>query len=139
MIGVPRDRQHGSMIELGVIKTVQEVDRAGTAGGETDSQPTSELGVGTGCEGGRLFVTTLNESNLLLVLPQCLEDSIDAVAWYSERGRDSPVDQFPHNDIASRLSHGARLLSGSKSMKQGVHILEFSLLGETEGRWISLC
>jgi hypothetical protein len=57
-----------------------------------DSQLASEFGVAAGHEGGRLFVPYLDETDLFLPCPECLDDSVDAVSRHSKDDFDPPID-----------------------------------------------
>jgi hypothetical protein len=54
------------VVELGVVEPVEQVDRAGTGGGQADADLAGDLGVGAGGEGGDLLVADLDELELVL-------------------------------------------------------------------------
>ena len=84
VVGLPGDGQDRGAVQLGVVEAVQQVDRPGPAGGDADAEPPGELGVAAGGERGPLFVPALDEPDLLSVLPQRLEEPVDAVAGQAE-------------------------------------------------------
>ena len=52
------------------------------------------------------FVPNVNKANLVLLLSQCLEDAVDAIAWYSEKGVDAPGNKTFYEQIRNCFSHG---------------------------------
>ena len=105
VVGMAGDGQHGGMVQLGVVKPVQEMDGAGTARREANTQPPRELGVAAGGEGRRLLVPALDEADLFLVLAQRLEDPVDPVSRESERRVHSPGEQLLDDDVPGCLGH----------------------------------
>lgn len=86
------DRKNRSMIHLRVVEPIQEMNTAGTGGGNTHPELAREFRVGARHKGSSLFMPHVNESYPLLLLAERLEDSIDAIAWKTEYGVDPPSD-----------------------------------------------
>ena len=105
MVLKARDGDDGLAVELSVVKTVEEVDAAGTRGGDAGAEPSRPLGVGASHEGGGLLVAHLDEADLLLLLPQRLDDAVDAVAGDAENRVDAPVDQGVNQNVRRRGRH----------------------------------
>ena len=105
MVLKARDGDDGLAVELSVVETVEEVDAAGTRGGNAGAEPSRPLGVGAGHEGGGLLVAHLDEADLLLLLPQRLDDAVDAVAGDAENRVDAPVDQGVNQNVRRRGGH----------------------------------
>ena len=59
------DRDHRLVIEARVIEAIEQVDGAGTLGGETDTDCARELGMGAGHQAGVLFVAHLDEDRIV--------------------------------------------------------------------------
>ena len=55
------DGDDGHVVELGVVQTVEQVDRSGTGGRHTHPDPTRELGIAGGGERDHFLVTGLNK------------------------------------------------------------------------------
>ena len=60
------DRQDRRAVELGVIQAVQEMDAAGTGGGEADAQPARKLRIRARHERRGFLVTHLDKADLIL-------------------------------------------------------------------------
>ena len=84
------DRDDGLMVHLGVVETVEQMDRAGAAGGHADADGAGELGVRGRHEGGQFFVPGLDETRLVFVFPQAREQAVDAVAGIGVDPLDAP-------------------------------------------------
>ena len=67
------------MIQTRVVQPGQQVRGARPRRGQADTQPTAELGIGRGHEGGHL-VPSLDEANLAARPVQRTEHAVDAVA-----------------------------------------------------------
>ena len=85
------DRQHRLAVQLGVVEAVEQMNAAGAGCAEADAQLAGVFGVGAGHEGRRLFVTHLDEADLVLAGAQGLHDSVDAVAGKSEDRVHAPI------------------------------------------------
>ena len=110
VIGLPGDRQHGRAVHLGVVKTIEQVDRAGPAGGNADAEPTRELGVAAGHERRALLVSHLHEADAFAQLPQPLHEAIDAVAGQAEDHINPPGHQPIKKDVRRGFGHGSSSL-----------------------------
>jgi hypothetical protein len=78
------------MVELGIVKTVQEVDCAGPGGGKTNAEPASELGMGRGHEGRLFLVSHLHEIEAIESPVERAKDAVDAVAGITVEAGHSP-------------------------------------------------
>src|SRR4051794_14867162 len=74
-------------------------------GCDTNSQFSCEFRVSACHEGGSFLMPCLDESDLVLFLPQRLHDPVDAVARDPEDRVNAPVDQSVNHDFACRLCH----------------------------------
>ena len=66
---LPDDRHHALMIHFGIVKPVEQMDRARPAGGEADAHFAGEFGVRAGHEGRHLLVPHLHVIDLLASAP----------------------------------------------------------------------
>src|SRR5579883_451948 len=87
------DRQDRLTVELGVIEPIEEVNAAGSGGGDADAQPTGPFGVGASVERRRFLMPNLNEPDSILVGAQRLNHAVDAVTRKAENRIDAPIDQ----------------------------------------------
>ncbi len=55
VIGLSRDGQDRSTVHLGIVETVEQVDRSGAAGGNAHAQAAGELGIAA-CHERRAFL-----------------------------------------------------------------------------------
>ena len=58
--------KNGLLIHLGVIKAVEQMNAAGTRGGETNTEPAGELRVRAGHECRRFLVPDVDKADLVL-------------------------------------------------------------------------
>src|SRR5437870_1521102 len=100
--------QHRRLVELGVVKAVEQMNAAGTGSSQTNAQLAGELGISAGAESGGFFVAHLNEANFFLVSAQGFHDAVDAVAGQAKDNFYAPVNQGFDQYIG--CSHGALLL-----------------------------
>ena len=105
VVGLAGDRDDRRAVHLGVVKTVEQVDRAGTRRREADAEPARVLRVAARHERRGLFVAHLHERDALLPFPQRLHDAVDAVARQTEHDAHIPVDEAIGQHIRSRLCH----------------------------------
>ena len=82
----------GMMVELRVIQPVQQVDRAGTGGGDAHADLAGELGVGAGHERGHLLMPHLHEVELVAGPVERADQAVDAVAGIAEDPLARPID-----------------------------------------------
>ena len=87
---MPGDRQHRLAVEFGVVKTVQQMNAAGSGSGQTDAELTGVFSVAAGHERRRLFVAHLDEANFVLALAQGFHDPVDAVAGQARKSLRRP-------------------------------------------------
>ena len=103
--GVAGDGQDGLVVHLCVVKPVEQMDAAGTGGGQADAELPGVFGVGAGHEGGGLLVSHVNEADLLLALAQRFHDAVDSVAGKSEDDFDAPVHKGIDQDLRGCTGH----------------------------------
>ena len=109
--GLAAYRQHGRMIQLGIIQACDQVGGARPAGRQTDAEFAGELGVGNGHEGRHLLMPNLNEFDLVGPL-QGSDHAVDAVARISVDPANSPVVQA-FNDEITDFHRGLRCPRGA--------------------------
>ena len=94
----PRDRDHGGLVELGVVQAVEQVHAAGTGGREAAADAPGPLGVRAGHERGGFLVAHLDETDLTVALADGLHDAVDAITRQAKDGVHAPgheaVDQY---------------------------------------------
>src|SRR5438132_13271535 len=89
------------MIELGVVKSIQQMNAARSGGSQTHPQPAGELGVSTCHERGCFLVAYLNKANLVLSGAQRFHDSIDSISRKAEDDIHAPADQAVDESLCS--------------------------------------
>jgi hypothetical protein len=99
--GLANDCDDGLVVHLGVVKTVQKVNRAGATGGHAYTHGAGELCVGASHEGRQLFVPGLDEAGFVAVLPQAGGDAIDAITGESVDALDAPFLHTLHDVLAN--------------------------------------
>jgi hypothetical protein len=109
--GVASDGQDGLAVVLGVVQAVEQVDAAGARGGHAHAQRAGVFGVATGREGRRLLVPHLHEADLVLILPQRLEEAVDPTAGEAEDHLHVPVEETLDQQVGYRLCHDNHSLS----------------------------
>jgi hypothetical protein len=91
-------RQHGRVIQLGIVQAGDEVGGARTAGRQTDAKSTGELGMGDGHERRHLLVADLNEFDLVGPL-QGPDYPVNAVTRIPVDSANSPFVQAFNDEI----------------------------------------
>jgi hypothetical protein len=114
---LPDDRDHGLVVELRVVQAVQELDGAGSRGGDAHADLARELRVGTGRKRRDHLVAHLDElgpaaRSRLAVEPGLLQllkrahEPVDAVARVSVDPPDPPlVVEAVEHELADRARH----------------------------------
>jgi hypothetical protein len=97
--GQAGDCHNRSAIERRVIKTVEEMDRAGTRCPNANAELSGMFGKTRGHKRSGFFMTNADIADLVLALAQGLDHGIDAVADDAESMRGAPGDQGVHDDI----------------------------------------
>jgi hypothetical protein len=93
------------MIEFRVVESVEEVNGAGTGGGDADAGLARELGVCAGHEGGHLLVPDLDEGDGVLGTVQRAEEAVDAIAGIAIDTADTPRLEPLDDEVRGRLAH----------------------------------
>src|SRR5438094_919574 len=109
------DREHRLVIELGVVETVQEVDRARTGGRHADAQLTGELCVAAGGKGGDLLVAGLYELDPVAVFVERPHDAVDAVAGVPVDARHAPLVEALEDELRDGFLCHREPFSGGKA------------------------
>ena len=103
------DGEDGLVVHLGVVETVQGVDRTWTAGHQTHAQLPGVLSVGAGHESRHLLVTSLDEVEAAFGdvsgLPQSRGDAVDAIARIAVDPSHTPFSQALYHKVRNRLAH----------------------------------
>src|SRR5205814_10080871 len=84
VVGHASEREHRRLVQLGVVKAVQEMDRSRAGGREADAQPSGVLGVSAGRKRGGLFVSDVYKTYTLTVLAQGFNQAVHVVAVQAE-------------------------------------------------------
>src|SRR3954452_14280900 len=93
------------MVELGVVKAVQEVDRSRPGRGEADAHLTGPLRVAAGHERRHLLMARLDELDLLLVAVERPDGRVDPVAGITVDPVDAPLGEAIEHEVRGRLGH----------------------------------
>src|SRR5438876_4702811 len=96
---VSGDGEHGLSVALSVVETVQQMNSARTRGRQAHAKSAGIFRVAAGRESGGFLVPDLDEPDLVLIRPERLENSIDAVAGEAENSLDTPLDQAFHKQF----------------------------------------
>ena len=105
VVGHSGDCEHRLPVELRIVQTVQQVDAAGSGGGDTDAEAAREFGIPACHECGSFFVPHLNEAHGIALLPERLHDPVDAVTWQAKDCVDAPFLKNVDENVCCRLSH----------------------------------
>ncbi|KWT81362.1 hypothetical protein ASB65_16695 [Agrobacterium tumefaciens str. B6] len=97
------DCEDRNLIQLGVIKTGQEIGATGTGRGKTNTEPASPFGIGRRHEGSGLFMSDLNKPYRILTFAKRLHDAIDAISRKAKYRVDLPVDQCLYQHVCCGL------------------------------------
>jgi hypothetical protein len=114
------DRDDRSVIELGVVKAVQEMDRARPGGRHADPRPAGELGMRAGHERRDLLVRHLDELEAVLGAAQGAEDAVDPIARIAVDPPDAPLRQPLQHEIADGPAHVFLRICQGRSRRQAV-------------------
>ena len=101
--GLPADREHRHVVELGVVKAGDKMGRAGAAGREAYAQLAGEFGIRDRHEGRHFLVARLDEVDVAVALERA-DDAVDAVAGIAEDPFDAPGLQSFDEEV--RCLHG---------------------------------
>src|SRR3569623_1179834 len=99
------DGDHGLVIELGVVKSVQQMNRARARGGEAHADFAGELGVCASHERSHLFMTRLHESDIPLNALERAHDAVDAVAGIAVDAAHTPLPQTLQEKVGGGVAH----------------------------------
>src|SRR5581483_7786674 len=93
------DRDDRLMVELGVVKTVEEMDRTRARRRHADSDVAGQLGVRGRGEGGDLLVARLGELELVADLVEGAEQAVDPVARIRVDALDAPFGEAVEDEL----------------------------------------
>ena len=99
------DRDDRLVVELRVVEPVQQVDRAGTGGGDADADLAGELRVPARHERGHLLVARLDELGIAVSAVERAEEGVDPVARIAVDAPDAPLAQPLQDVIGNQLAH----------------------------------
>src|SRR5205823_2259374 len=99
------DRHNRLMVELRVVETVQEMDRARAGRRETHADLPGPLRVRTGHERRHLLVAHLDELQLVLVPLQGADDRVDPVARITVDSPNAVLGEPLEQEVSGELSH----------------------------------
>ena len=102
---LPDDRHDRLMIHLGIVKAIQEMNRARAGGGEANADFAGELGVRAGHERGHFLVPHLDEFDRVARPINGADDAVDAIAGKSVDSLDSPGREPLKKKIADLVAH----------------------------------
>jgi hypothetical protein len=108
VVVMPGDRQHRLSIELRVVQAVQEMDPTRPRRRDADAEPAGVFRVTARHERRRFLVPDLNETDLVLPLPQRLHDPVDPIPGKPENDLDTPVDERVDEDLRRAVRHAVR-------------------------------
>jgi hypothetical protein len=99
------DSEQRHMVQARVIHAGEQMRGTWTGGGNTDPEPSGELGVGRGHERCHFFMSGLYESYFLRIPIHCPEDAVDSVARVPEDYTYTPFRQAFPEKVPDGLSH----------------------------------
>src|SRR5581483_5626138 len=106
------DREHGLMVELGVVEPVQQMDRAGPGRGHAHAEFARELGMRAGHERGHFLVARTHVVELVAGAIERAHETVDAIAGVTVYTPDLPLMQSIDDEIGDSLAHGANSFRG---------------------------
>ena len=113
------DRDNRLVIEARVVEAIEQVDGAGSLGGEADADLAGELGMGAGHQAGVLFMAHLDEDGIIAGAIERTEDPVDAVTGIAVEALHTPRLQPPHQKITHRLRHGSAPIDDEGASTRG--------------------
>ncbi len=96
---LPRDCEHGHVVELRVVQAGDEMGRPRPAGRQADAELAGELGMGHGHECRHFLVARLDELDLAVTLERA-DHAVDSVAGIAVDAPDAPALQPVNQEIA---------------------------------------
>ncbi len=99
------DSEHRQVVEPGVVKSVQQMDRAGSGGRHADAEFAGKLGMCGRHEGSHLLMADLDIVEFVDSARQPADQAIDTVARIAEDAAHAPFVQAFPKKVAYRLSH----------------------------------
>ena len=93
---VARDGEHGLPVAFRIVEAVEQMNAAGPGRRKAHAETAGVFCIAAGGEGCGLFVPDLDKSDLFLIRPQRLENSIHAIAGKTENRFDAPLDEAFH-------------------------------------------
>jgi hypothetical protein len=97
--------EHRDGIELGVVKTVQQMDSAGARCAQAAAKFASHFGVTYSRECRALLVSAMDEFDIVLALTERFHHSVDTIAGHSEDVFDAPLMNYVDENITAGLRH----------------------------------
>src|SRR3569832_1603370 len=122
------------MIELGVVQSVQQMDRARAGRREAYTRIASVFGVRRRHERRLLFVANLDEIQLAVGAVARGDETVDPVARIPEDASDSPCDETGHEEVARCVTHDD---SGSQIVRHVTHLATIAL-ARIPAEWLRL-
>src|SRR5439155_26801332 len=95
----------GLVVELRVVETDQEMDRAGPRGGDAAADLVRELRVPAGHERGRLLVAHLDELGVAVGAVERAEKAVDAVTRIPVDAVNPPLREAFEHKVRDDLGH----------------------------------
>ena len=113
---LPDDRHHRLVIELRVVKSVQEMDGTGSGSREAHADLAGELGVCAGHECGELFVARLHEIALALGASERTQHPVDGISGIAVDAAHASSRETLQQKIADGHCHiGSLLVTNDES------------------------
>ena len=102
-LGLPDDRDHRHVIELGVVQPVEQMDRPWPAGRDAHADLAGELGESDGLERRHLLVPGLHELRVVACALPRREQPVDPVAGVPEDLSNVPFPQSVEQDVTNGI------------------------------------
>src|SRR5207249_950275 len=117
---LPDNSDDRGVVHFRVVKSVEQMDRARTGRGQTNTDFAGELGMPAGHECSHFLVPDLHVIDRVARAVDCTDNAINAVAGISVNATNAPLADSFDQKIACRLSHRSRsmLVTGKSDRAQ---------------------
>src|SRR3954463_2787992 len=102
------DREHGLVIQQGIVKPGDQMRGAGARSRDTDPDLARELRIGARHESGHLLMPRLDKADLALSALKGAEYAVDAIAGIAKEVADAPLMQTLNDEIGDGLGPRGR-------------------------------
>ena len=102
---LPDNRDNRGMVHFRIVKSVEQMNRAGAGGGQTNTDFAGELGMPAGHECSHFLMPHLHVIHRVAGAVDRTDDAVNAVAGISVNATNAPLADSFDQKIACRLRH----------------------------------